>query len=201
MSYSANHQNSKKMIDRGFFNNALQKSTSYKRDSSKKEKTKLVLNELNTKFDTHCFTNSSLNTNISIIKEVKNDLPIYNYRVKPIEKESLAKRFIKKKKTVYVPPSIINSKVISFQKQSNKRILEFPLFDDELIFKDINKSYLQDEYSDDGSESSDEKIYEGAVFLNKELEDSAKEVAKSLRKSQIQKLLSRKMRFKNEDNQ
>ena len=77
--------------------------------------------------------------------------------------------------------------------------MEFSLFDDKLIFKDINRSYLQDEHSDDGSESSDEKINDGRMFLTQELEDSVKQMSKSLLKKQNQQLLSRRMRFKNEN--
>ena len=75
--------------------------------------------------------------------------------------------------------------------------MEFSLFDDKLIFKDINKSYLQDEHDDDGSESSDEKINDGKLFLNQELEDSAKEISDSIKKNSNEKILSRKIRFKN----
>ena len=75
--------------------------------------------------------------------------------------------------------------------------MEFSLFDDKLIFKDINRSYLQDEHDDDGSESSDEKINDGKLFLTQELEDSAKELSKNLKKNKDKKLLSRRIRFKN----
>ena len=75
--------------------------------------------------------------------------------------------------------------------------MEFSLFDDKLIFKDINKSYLQDEHDDDGSESSDEKINDGKLFLTQELEDSAKQIFKSLKKNPTENILSRKIRFKN----
>ena len=75
--------------------------------------------------------------------------------------------------------------------------MEFSLFDDNLIFKDINKSYLQDEHDDDGSESSDEKIKDGKLYLTQELEDSAKELSESLKKNLNKKILSRGIRFKN----
>ena len=95
-------------------------------------------------------------------------------------------------------PSIINNRIISFQKQENKELLEFSLFGDNLIFDGINKSYLQDEKNDDGAESSDEKIEDGKNFLSEELENSIKKLSKSLQKNQNEKLLSRKMRFKND---
>ena len=94
-------------------------------------------------------------------------------------------------------PNILNNKIITFQKQKNKEILEFSLFDDKFIFKDINKSYLQDEHDDDGSESSDEKIKDGRLYLTQELEDSAKELSKILKKNKDKNILSRRIRFKN----
>ena len=78
--------------------------------------------------------------------------------------------------------------------------MEFPLFDDNSIFKDINKSYLQEEYSDDGSESSEEKINGAKLFLSQEIVDSIKKLSKSLQKNRGENLLSRRMRFKNEKN-
>ena len=94
----------------------------------------------------------------------------------------------------------VNKKVISFQNQNNKEIMEFSLFDDSLIFKDINKSYLQEEYSDDGSDSSEEKINGAKLFLSQEIDDSIKKLSKSLQKNRGENLLSRRMRFKNEEN-
>ena len=75
--------------------------------------------------------------------------------------------------------------------------MEFPLFDDKLIFKDINRSYLQDENDDDGSDSDDEKINNGKLFLTQELDESAKELSKYMEKNIDENLLSRNIRFKN----
>ena len=74
--------------------------------------------------------------------------------------------------------------------------MEFSLFDEKLIFKDMNRSYLQDEYSDDGSESSDENIEGGKLLLSKELEDSVKQLSQNLSKNKNEKLLKRRMKFK-----
>ena len=65
---------------------------------------------------------------------------------------------MQKRKLGHKSYTVLNNKVISFQNQKNKQILEFSLFDDNFIFKDLNKSYLQDEHSDDGADSSEEKI-------------------------------------------
>ena len=203
MSYSANHKNKKKSLiclEKQYLEDNIQKSISYKRESSKKDKSKLTMVNINNKFDQNNFSNSSINTNISFIKEDKNDNFSYNiYPIIPIIKDNFENSFIKKRKIVYKSPSIFNNKIISFQKQKNKQILEFSLFDDKLIFKDINRSYLQDEYSDDGSDSTDEKINEERILLTQELEDSIKLMSKNLQKNQAQKLLSRRMRFKNEN--
>ena len=74
--------------------------------------------------------------------------------------------------------------------------MEFVLFDDKIIFKDINRAYLQDEFSDDGNDSSDEKINEGKNLLIQELEESSKEVKENLKNNQERSLLSRPFRFK-----
>ena len=203
MSYSANHKNIKKSInylEKQYLEDNIQRSISYKRESSKKDKSRLTIANINNQFIQKNFSNSSINTNISIIKEDKKDISTYNsYPIIPIIENDFDKNFIQKRRIIYKSPSIINNRIISFQKQKNKQILEFSLFDDKLIFKDINRSYLQDEHSDDGSESSDEKINDGRIFLTQELEDSVKQMSKSLLKNQNQKLLSRRMRFKNEN--
>ena len=106
--------------------------------------------------------------------------------------------FIQKKKKIFKSPSIINKKIITFQRQKDKEILEFFLFDDNLIFKDINKAYLQDEHSDDGDSSSEEEIINGKIYLSQELEQSINDFRKNLKKNQQKQILSRKMKFKSE---
>ena len=69
-----------------------------------------------------------------------------------------------------------------------------------MIFKDINSSYLQDAYNDDGEESSDEKINKGKKFLSQEIEQSIKELKKNLKNNQNKPLLSRRMQFYKDDN-
>ena len=85
---------------------------------------------------------------------------------------------------------------ISFQKQKDKNIIEFTLFDDKIIFKDINKAYLQDEQYDDGSESSDEKIKIEKTVTIQNLEESSKYLKENLENNS----LSRKIRFNKELN-
>ena len=147
-------------------------------------------------------SSSTKNTNINAyIKKDKDLLSYFSYQVKPVNKEEnniLENKFISKKKKIYKPPTIIDKKQITFQRQSDKKVLEFSLFDDNLIFKDLNRSYLQDESSDDGDESSEEKINCGKLLLYKEIEESSKELLKNLNKNQGEPLLSRRMRFKNE---
>ena len=214
MSFSANHKikkNSWNYIDKKYLDQKIHKYINYKRDSSKKEQCKLNIANINNKFNSNTFSNSSINTNISIVKDKEKESNIdkikyretnfpyssYHSHIKPIIEDNLENSFIPKQKIIYKSPSIINNKIISFQKQKNKQILEFSLFDDKLIFKDINRSYLQDEHEDDGSESSDEKIKDGKIFLTQELEDSAKELSKTLTKNKNKKMLSRRVRFKN----
>ena len=206
MSYSANHKNIKKPInylENQYLERNIQRPISYKRESSKKDKSRLSISNINNIFIQNNFSNSSINTintNIPNIKEDKKDNSTNNsIPIISIIEDVFAKNFFQKKKLIYKSPTIFNNRIITFQKQKNKQILEFPLFDDKLVFKDINRSYLQDEHSDDGSESSEEKINDGRMLLTQELEDSVKQMSKSLQNNQNQQILSRRMRFKNEN--
>ena len=177
MSFSANNKVKKsstnflykKYIDRKIENYF---KTETKRDTSKKESSHLNLKKINNKNIPTSFSNSSITTNISVTKEKdKEKENSCHYSIKPIIEDRSENKFISKQKILYKSPNILNNKIITFQKQKNKEILEFSLFDDKFIFKDINKSYLQDEHDDDGSESSDEKIKDGRLYLTQELED------------------------------
>ena len=200
MSSSANFRsvkNSLNYFEKENLINNIQKVSSCKRESSKKDKSDINLTNIIYQNIQTNFSNSFINTNLSIIKENKNDLSFNSYPVKPIIEDNLENNFIKKKIKVYKPPSVVNNKLISFQKQINKQILEFPLFEEKQVFKDtINRSYLQDEFSDDGSESDDEKINEGKIFLTQELEDSFQQLSQSIKKDKSNNILSRKIRFK-----
>ena len=172
--------------------------TKTKRDTSQKESSHLNLKKINNKNIPTSFSNSSITTNISVTKEKdKEKENSCHYSIKPIIEDRSENKFISKQKILYKSPNILNNKIITFQKQKNKEILEFSLFDDKFIFKDINKSYLQDEHDDDGSESSDEKIKDGRLYLTQELEDSAKELSKIFKKNKDKNILSRRIRFKN----
>ena len=202
MSYSANHKNKKnylKYLDKEYLEDKIQKPISYKRESSKKDKSRLSMVNLNFKYAPHNFSNSSTNTNISLIKERKDDNTHFSYPIKPIMEDNIENGFIQKRKLGHKSYTVLNNKIISFQNQKNKQILEFSLFDDNFIFKDLNKSYLQDEHSDDGADSSEEKINDGRIYLSQEIDDSIKQLSKSLKKNQEQKILSRRMRFKNDE--
>ena len=74
--------------------------------------------------------------------------------------------------------------------------MEFNLYNDKDIFKDINKAYLQDQKSDDGDDSPDEKILLGKTILFQALDESAKELKECLKFNNGKDLLSRKIRFK-----
>ena len=199
MSFSANHRSKKNSLNyfkNEYLENNNQRVSSCKRDTSKKNKSNSNLPNINYQIIQNNYSNSSLNTNITNIKDKKEDILFNTYPIKPIIEDKLEDNFIQKRIKVYKPPSIVNNKIISFQRQTNKQILEFPLFDEKLIFKDINRSYLQDEYCDDGSESGDEQINQGKLFLSQELEDSVKQLSQNLKKNKNKNLLSRCMRFK-----
>ena len=147
-------------------------------------------------------TSSSGITNISIIKEKEKplDFQYFSFPIKPLEENNIENFFVKKNKKLFESPQDINNKKITFQRQKDKKILEFFLFDDKTIFKDINKAYLQDEKVDDGDESSDEKIKLGQALLFQELDESSKDLKENLKCNKGNELLSRKLRFKNNNN-
>jgi len=142
-------------------------------------------------------TSSSGTSNITSFKEKeKYEIPYFSFPVKSLEEFDVENYFMKKNKKIFESPTVLNDKKISFQRQKDKKILEFVLFDDKIIFKDINRSYLQDEESDDGDESSDEKIKLGQNLLIQELEESSKEIKENLKNNKENSLLSRKIKFK-----
>ena len=215
MSFSANHKikrNKWDYLNKRYIDVKIDKYINNKRDSSKKDESRLNISKLNNKsIPTTTFSNSSITTNISVVKDkekekyidksIKNEKDYsytsYQYPIKPIVEDSYENTFVSKQKKEYKSTEVINTKIITFQKQKDKTIKDFALFDDKLIFKEINRSYLQDEHDDDGSESSDEKINDGKLFLTQELEDSAKVLSKNIKKNKDKKFLSRRIKFKN----
>ena len=127
-------------------------------------------------------TSSSGITNITTLKEKEKEFPYYSFPIKPLEENNIENYFMKKNKKMFESPSMLNNKKISFQRQRDKTILEFDLFDDKMIFKDINKAYLQDEQNDDGGGSSDEKINQGKYLLFQELDQSSKELKQMMQR-------------------
>ena len=201
MSFSANNKvkkSSTNFLYKKYIDRKIENYFQTERNTSQKESSHLNLKKINNKNILTSFSNSSITTNISVTKEKdKEKENSCHYSIKPIVEDISENKFISKQKILYKSPNILNNKIITFQKQKNKEILEFSLFDDKFIFKDINKSYLQDEHDDDGSESSDEKIKDGRLYLTQELEDSAKELSKILKKNKDKNILSRRIRFKN----
>ena len=202
MSHSANHYSKNITLNRLNIKDndaTIQKIPTYKRDASVQESVRKNMSQFNPakkNYPTNLST-SSLNTNISNMKEI---VFVNPYDIKPFIEFSefdFESNFIPKRKLLYQSPKIFNNKLITFQKSKNKNILDFKLFDDNLIFKEINPSYLQDEHSDDGSESSDERIKNGKKFLTQEIENTMKELHSNLSVKKNNKNLSRKMRFSN----
>ena len=193
MSYSPNNRN-KSVSNKIFDKNKQQKNLTHKKYSPNHT------NNNNLKLITTNDTNSTKNSNkkdpIINDKEISfNSVPI---KPKNELEDNLENMFIKKKLKTFKPPTTTNKKIITFQRQKDKEILEFFLFDDDLIFKDINKAYLQDEQVDDGDSSSEEEIENGKIYLSQELEQSIKDFHENLKKNQNKPILSRKMRFKSE---
>ena len=160
-----------------------------KRYSSNNNRMKLISNQE---------TPLSRKTNISVIKENEKqlDYQYFSFPIKPLEEDSINNFFIKKNKKICEIPKDINIKKITFQRQKDKQIMEFNLYNDKDIFKDINKAYLQDQKSDDGDDSPDEKILLGKTTPFQALDESAKELKECLKFNNGKDLLSRKIRFK-----
>ena len=138
-------------------------------------------------------------TNFSMFKEKDkqgDNYPYFSFPVKSLDEINIEDYFLQKNKKTFQSHKVINNKTISFQRQKDKKILEFVLFDDKIIFKDINRAYLQDENSDDGDDSSDEKINLGKNLLIQELEESSKVIKEKLKYTQERDLFSRPIRFK-----
>ena len=193
MSYSPNNRN-KSVSNKIFDKNKQQKNLTHKKYSPNHT------NNNNLKLITTNDTNSTKYSNkkdpIINDKEISfNSVPI---KPKNELEDNLENMFIKKKLKTFKPPTTTNKKIITFQRQKDKEILEFFLFDDDLIFKDINKAYLQDEQVDDGDSSSEEEIENGKIYLSQELEQSIKDFHENLKKNQNKPILSRKMRFKSD---
>ena len=147
-------------------------------------------------------TSSSGITNITVFKEneKESDFSYYSFPIKQLEEFNIENFFLKKNKKIFESPKILNNKKITFQRQKDKTILEFDLFDDKLIFKDINKAYLQDGQNDDGGDSPDEKIKLGKSLLFQELNESSKELKDNLIFNKNKGILSRKIKFKTNNN-
>ena len=109
--------------------------------------------------------------------------------------------FLKKNKKMYETPTVNNCKTVTFERQSDKKILKFPIFDDNLIFTNINKSYMHNEENDDGNSSSNEVIEEGKKYLLAELGEVASVLHNNLLCGKSsQKLFRRKYIFDKIDN-
>jgi len=65
-----------------------------------------------------------------------------------------------------------------------------------MIFKDVNKAYLQDEQDDDGNISTDEKINSDINYILQELEESSKELTTNLKNNKKDISISRPIKFK-----
>ena len=176
-----------------------------KHSQTKKKEDKVINPFINKRYSPNINTINNMNlipettssgiTNITVIKEKEFDFPYNSFPVKPLEEKNIEDFFLKKNKKLFESQKILNNKKITFQRQKDKTILEFDLFDDKLIFKDINKAYLQDEHNDDGGESPDEKIKLGKSLLFQEINQSAKELKDNLIFNNDKAILSRKIKF------
>ena len=183
-----------------------------KRSQTKKKEDKIINPFTNKRYSPNINTINNMNlipettssgiTNITVLKEKEKefDFSYFSFPVKPLVESNIENFFLKKNKRIFESPKIINNKKITFQRQKDKTILEFDLFDDKLIFKDINKAYLQDGHNDDGGESPDEQIKLGESLLFQELDQSSKELKENLIFNKNKALLSRKIKFNTNNN-
>ena len=138
-------------------------------ETTKEKNTKFYpLTEIKSRFNFRGVHNSFENISSELISSNEN----YEYfssdifKTIPISETTDEENFFKKQKIVYTPPELNCPEKITFQRQKDKEILEFKLFNDKTIFKDVNKSYLQNQLSDDGSDSS-ERLIEYLIRVSK----------------------------------
>ena len=138
------------------------------------------------------------NNNIKLISDdFDNENKFYfSIPIKPLKEKKIENFFLNKNKKIFKESKILNNKIVTFQRQKDKEILEFNLFEDEMIFKDVNKAYLQDEHSDDGNISTDEKINSDINYMLQGLEESSKELTENLKNNKKEIFLSRPIKFK-----
>ena len=165
--------------------------TELKIDNNFNKKNINFINNININKVYTSFYEDNYSNNINIKKNF-NSVPINNNSIDDIENF-----FIKRKYKIFKPYLIHNTNnIISFQRNSDNEILEYFVFNDNLIFPDLNRSYLQDAYSDDGDSSTDEQIENGTKFLKDELADAINDIYLQIKKLNINSILSRKMKFK-----
>ena len=116
-----------------------------------------------------------------------------------LEEKKVENFFLDKNKKIYKDNNIINNKIVTFQRKKDKKILKFNLFEDEMIFKDVNKAYLQDEHNDDGNISTGEQINSDINLLLQELEESSKELIENLKSNKKENILSRPIKLKKKE--
>ena len=146
-------------------------------------------------------TTSPKKITINNIKLIHNEINnennnFFSFPIKPLEEKKVGNFFLNKNKKIFRENNIINKKIVTFQRQKDKKILEFNLFEDEMIFKDVNKAYLQEEHNDDGNISTDEQINSDINLLLQELEESSKELTENLKNNKKETFLSRPIKFK-----
>ena len=73
------------------------------------------------------------------------------------------------------------------------------LFEDTKIFKDTNKSYLQDQSFDGGIISSEHQIKLTKSFQDNKLIEDAKELVKNAKWNNINNMLSRRIKLKSKN--
>ena len=158
--------------------------------SKTEQKERKIINPTDNKNFLQC-NNSITNMNIIQTQETSTSNNILNnsiYNEKEIEFNFQNLCFSVKQIKEY-------TKKISFQRKKDKKILEFDLFKEEIIFKNINKSYLQDEKFDDGDDSSEDKIKLGKSILHNELEEHSRKIIQNIKYNKDNNLLNRKIKF------
>ena len=103
----------------------------------------------------------------------KNNDYILNEIIQNYLKEKCSDDFeIKKSKRNYEISTVSNCNSVTFENQTNTNIFHFPVFNENLIFKNINKSYMAKAYDDDGNDSSEEKIIIEKNYVYDQLKDA-----------------------------
>lgn len=195
-----NNNFNKKIVSKNYQENEI--NSNYK-NRSKKQDFSLLFNQKNISKIKPIIESSESDTNISNNYEkemIFNSIPIKKYCNINSNNDEHKNNFfgtkIKKANYSNTNNEKYTTNFIFFQRNKDKKMLQFPLFDEKLILKDHNRSYLQDKEIDEVDDSSDNLIKEEEKILFNQIEETVIVLNDRSFTNGKNKLLSRNFMFK-----